>query len=425
MELKRLLHTIFGTCIVYPELRFVLFDLEVPAEYDAAKKIILRTETPDNAILELQKAGYDTSKFLEIVLSNDVQALEEVVTQYKDMVMKEKIRQKLNSMLEQYEQLTTEEILRQMEGMQSQAGGKGQIIPVAELTYDLGHELTRVRERGNISILLVSDLVSGLLGGEFVVVAARPSVGKSAFLLSNALRYAREGIPVGIISLEMTETSMLARLALKYVPEVFRHKSLYASFVNMPEETFAVVLNAFVNEFSKYPIFFAKPASNDLIHIETLIRQLVQRTKCKIVFVDYLQLISASGASRVEQVTKISNRLKFLAKSLGIILIVASQLNRESEKKADKRPSLAELRESGAIEQDADVVILLWRPNKDQTGDEISDEEDDIINGDDLKKHREYTVAIVAKQRNGAVGEVELWFDFQMQEFIPFREVKR
>jgi len=425
MELKRLLHTIFGTCIVYPELRFVLLDLEVPAEYDAAKKIILRTETHDNAILELQKAGYDTSKFLEIVLSNDVQALEEVVTQYKDMVMKEKIRQKLNSMLEQYEQLTTEEILRQMEGMQSQAGGKGQIIPVAELTYDLGHELTRVRERGNISIPLISDLVSGLLGGEFVVVAARPSVGKSAFLLSNALRYAREGIPVGIISLEMTETSMLARLALKYVPEVFRRKSLYASFVNMPEETFAVVLNAFVNEFSKYPIFFAKPASNDLIHIETLIRQLVQRTKCKIVFVDYLQLISASGASRVEQVTKISNRLKFLAKSLGIILIVASQLNRESEKKADKRPSLAELRESGAIEQDADVVILLWRPNKDQTGDEISDEEDDIINGDDLKKHREYTVAIVAKQRNGAVGEVELWFDFQMQEFIPFREVKR
>ncbi len=208
-------------------------------------------------------------------------------------------------------------------------------------------------------ISLLDKLNGGLRPGDLVVIGARPSVGKSAFMGHMALHLAQQGHPVGLISLEMKDVRIAARMAALHsgVPHWQIDRGRFAT----PAQRQAVVDS--VQQLAAMPIYLSQSTRVTVHDIKARARKLHKKHGLRILFIDYLQLIESTlrDASREQQVATISRALKVLAMDLNIPIVLLAQLNRESERRTDKRPGLADLRESGAIEQDADVVMLLHR----------------------------------------------------------------
>jgi replicative DNA helicase len=252
-------------------------------------------------------------------------------------------------------------------------------------------------------------LLEGISPGELVIVAARPGVGKTALLLSAAINMAKEGIKVGIISLEMHPLLIVARVLSNVctIPiSAFRNRPISDKLAQEVEER----LKGFPIEnliiFNKIP--------HTIEAIAGCVEEAVRRgARC--VMIDYLQLIGISTSYSREdrrdlELGYITSRLKRLAVDKDIAIILASQLNRMSEQRGDKRPMLADLRDSGSIEQDADIVMLLFRPE---------------MYG--IKTYRDGTPTenicevIVAKHRNGALGVAKLYFS---KPYVRFHSVE-
>lgn len=408
------LRSVFGTLILFPRRRFILLDMEVPSEYEQLKRLFLSWEGAQELLVkQIQDLGFDPFLFLDNAITED--GLEELVELYKDRYARYKLVEELQGLLKQTQEDTIEQIKRKTQDILHRFDSSvvNQQTMEEALTEFL-KEITQLKETGGLKLPLVDDIVPTLLGGELVVVAARPSVGKTAFLLSLAEEWASKGVPVGIVSVEMPESALIARMLAKFVPDDSKKASLYQGFLDMSNEEFRNVYKKAFSQLSELPIYFAKLKNNSLGHIEANMRELINLFDVKVILVDYLQLIHAPGGSRVEEVSRISNGFKFFAKSTNVTVVLASQLNRESEKRENKRPTMAELRESGAIEQDADIILLMWRPNRDRPIDEIDPH--------NYETWREYTEVIVAKQRNGTVGNLYLWFDMKNQRFIKYQD---
>ncbi len=238
-----------------------------------------------------------------------------------------------------------------------------------------------------------SDLdkkIAGWIPGDLVVVAARPSAGKTALALEFARHQAEEGNALLIFSLEMSRTSLVQRLACR-VADVNLHK-FRSGHLSREEQGRLLVA---MGKISEYPIWIADPPSMRAIEIRWKIRTLAQRIKPALVIVDYLQLLRAKAENRTQAVTEISMQLKAAARELGEIckgtLIAVSQLARIP---GGERPQLLHLRESGQIEQDADTVLLL----SDQGNVELG-------------QSTPWTKVLdIAKQRNGPTGLVRFTF---------------
>jgi replicative DNA helicase len=194
----------------------------------------------------------------------------------------------------------------------------------------------------------------GLKDSELIIVAARPSIGKSAVALQIAENAATMGYPIGIFSLEMSGESLAQRIISgasgKTNVEIMEGRCDIDELYNNTERI------------SKLPIYIDETASVVMIELRAKIRRLIMQKGIKLVIVDYLQLMTGDGQSREQEVSSISRGLKLIAKDLNIPIIALSQLSRKCEERADKRPMLSDLRDSGAIEQDADVVWFLYRP---------------------------------------------------------------
>jgi len=247
----------------------------------------------------------------------------------------------------------------------------------------------------------LDKLTSGLHGGEMIVIAARPSVGKTSLAMNIAEHVAvDQRLPVAVFSLEMTAESLVmrmlcsrARVNLRYVREGF-----------LAERDFPKLTGA-AGKLMSAPLFLDDSAGLSILQLRARARRLAQQHGIKLFVVDYLQLLhstSRRAENRQQEIADISNGLKALAKELDVPVLVLSQLNRDVEKRgAGEAPRLSDLRESGAIEQDADVVGLLYRASREE--DEGSEEQDTVpVN------------LLIAKQRNGPTGEVSLTF------FKPF-----
>jgi replicative DNA helicase len=242
----------------------------------------------------------------------------------------------------------------------------------------------------------LDELTGGFQPGDFVIIAGRPSMGKTAFALNIAENMAMRGDPVGIYSLEMSRHQLVERLlASRSGIELHRLRRMM-----LGKEHYSRLFSA-CGELQKAPIFVDDMAASTLLQIRARARRMVVKYGIKAVVVDYIQLITMGGRveSRQLEVSEISRGLKALARELNIPVICLSQLNRAPEQREGHRPRLSDLRESGSLEQDADVVALLHREDYYHAG----DEDYDASNVAEL---------IIAKQRNGPTDTIKLsWIE--------------
>jgi len=247
----------------------------------------------------------------------------------------------------------------------------------------------------------LDKLTSGLQPSELIILAARPSQGKTALALNFAENIGvRAGLPVAIFSLEMSKESLLQRLVAS-VAQIDAHKFRTG---HLGREDWRRMTEA-LGQIASAPLWIDDASSLTVVEIGAKARRLKrEKGGLALLIVDYLQLISARGrfSNRNEEVSSITRGLKGLAKELQIPVLVLSQLTRAPERD-ERRPQLADLRESGAIEQDADVVMFIYRPN--------------FFKVDALPEERDQAELLVAKQRNGPTDRVRLIFKSRQTRF--------
>jgi len=246
----------------------------------------------------------------------------------------------------------------------------------------------------------LDDMTGGFDGGDLVILAARPSMGKTAFALNIARNHAIESDGcVAVFSLEMTTRQLVLRLLMA---EAKRDLSRFRKGVFTDRDM--EELSKASEKLEKARIFIDDIGAVGMTDISAKSRRLDREQKVSLIVVDYIQLIhthSQGGSRREQEVAEISRGLKLLAKELDVPILALSQLNRGPELRPNKRPHLADLRESGAIEQDADLVMFIYR-------DEVYDE-----NSPD----QGIAEIIIAKQRNGPTGTVRLQFEGRFARF--------
>jgi replicative DNA helicase len=248
----------------------------------------------------------------------------------------------------------------------------------------------------------LDELLSGLHPSDLVILAARPSVGKTAFALDIARNAAvRHNVPVGIFSLEMSSEQIIDRMisAESYVNSwKIRTNAVHE------QADFDRIRDA-IESLSKAPIFIDDKPGNNILAMRAVARRLKREHGIGLIIVDYLQLMAPTNTknsdSMVQQVTEISRSLKSLARELEVPVLALSQLSRAVEQRGGK-PRLSDLRDSGSIEQDADVVIFIHREDK---------------NNPDSDRQNVAEI-LVEKHRNGPTGRVELHFDDKRTSFL-------
>ncbi|HMM04439.1 MAG: replicative DNA helicase [Dysgonomonas sp.] len=257
----------------------------------------------------------------------------------------------------------------------------------------------------------LDKITSGWQNSDLVIIAARPAMGKTAFVLSMAKNMAVSyGYPVALFSLEMSNVQLVNRLIVNTC-EIPGEKIKNGQLLPYEWEQ----LDFKIKELYDAPLYIDDTPSLSVFELRTKARRLVREHGIKMIIIDYLQLMNASGmnyGSREQEVSMISRSLKGLAKELNIPIIALSQLNRGVEGRAGaegKRPQLSDLRESGAIEQDADMVCFIHRPEYYKI---LEDDKGNSLIG--------LAEIIIAKHRNGATGDVLLRFK---SEFARFQNI--
>ncbi len=249
----------------------------------------------------------------------------------------------------------------------------------------------------------LDEKTSGFQNGDFIVIAGRPSMGKTAFALNIATFAAvKNNVPVAIFSLEMSAENLVQRILCSEAGVNLRNLRR-----NILSDEDWVNLVTAVGNLDRAPIYIDDSASLTMLELKTKARRLKIDCDIKLLIVDYLQLITGTTTSkqisRQQEISEISRALKALAKELDLPVVVVSQLSRMPEHRVgDHRPRLADLRESGAIEQDADVVIFIYR-------EEVYDRDKPEVKG--------RAEIDIAKQRNGPTGRIELGFQEDFTRF--------
>src|SRR5437870_7660744 len=293
---------------------------------------------------------------------------------------------------------------------------KGQMLSMKDQVMEAIESIEKLYERkGGITgistgFVEFDRMTSGMHGAEMIVIAARPSMGKTALVMNIAEHVAvQEKLPVGVFSLEMSSQQLVqrllcsrARVNLQKVRDGFLAERDFPS------------LTAAASKLAEAKIFIDDSAGLSILELRAKARRLRAQQDVQLLIVDYLQLLRSTSRraqdNRQLEISEISAGLKGLAKELKIPIIVVAQLNRQPEARSGGRPRLSDLRESGSIEQDADLVGLLVRP-------EIHEEVEEARV--EMAGEAEF---IIAKQRNGPVGEIPLTF---LKEFTRFEDRAR
>ena len=291
------------------------------------------------------------------------------------------------------------------------------LIPINNLVSDVYEQISdRYKNKDKKSgvesgFYDLDEMTNGFQKGNLIILAARPAMGKTAFALNiaqnAALRYNKT---IAIFSLEMSKDELVQRLMCSEA-EV---ESQRLRSGNMQASDWEKLVDA-MNVLDSAPIYIDDTPGCSLTDIRAKCRRLAMADKnLSMVIIDYLQLMETSGreTDRNQQISQISRGLKILAKELNIPIIALSQLSRATEQRQDKRPIMSDLRDSGSIEQDADIVMFIYRgeyyASKAQTGEEEAAE---------IAKNKGEAEIIIAKQRSGPTGTVELLFQNTITKF--------
>lgn len=286
---------------------------------------------------------------------------------------------------------------------------RSSFVPIGDMIKDTLKTVERLYERKELVTGVptgfkdLDKLTAGLQPSDLIVVAGRPSMGKTALCLNLATYAAFAGVGVALFSLEMAKEQLVLRMLCSEAR--VDNSKVRAGYLG--ERDFPKLANA-AGRLHEAPIYIDDSPAISVLELRAKARRLVRDREKKVglVVVDYLQLMRGVGTApnREQEISEISRSLKALAKELSVPVIAISQLNRRVEERADKRPMMADLRESGAIEQDADVIAFIYR--------------DDVYN----LKSQDKGIAeiIVAKQRNGPIDTVRLAF---LNEFTRFEDL--
>ncbi len=245
-------------------------------------------------------------------------------------------------------------------------------------------------------------MTAGLHAGDLVIVAGRPSMGKTSFAMNIAEHIAiSAALPVAIFSMEMSAE----QLSFRMISSLGRVNQSHLRTGNFSDEDWHRI-NSAVSVMSGAKVFIDDTPALNPTEVRARSRRLKREHGLGLIVVDYLQLmqVSGSGENRATEISEISRSLKALAKELSLPVIALSQLNRSVEQRTDKRPVMSDLRESGAIEQDADLIAFIYR--------------DEVYNKDTLRKG--IADIIIAKQRNGPIGDIQLTFLGEYTKFESF-----
>ena len=285
---------------------------------------------------------------------------------------------------------------------------------IKDLVYDT---YAKIEERYNNKDTLtgvptafydLDTITNGLQKSDLIILAARPAMGKTSFALNIAQNVAlKANVPVAIFSLEMSKEQLVQRLLCSEA-EVDTQRLKTGNMQSKDWEKLAVAMD----KFSQAPIYIDDTAGVTITDLRAKCRRLAMaEKKLGLIVIDYLQLIEGTGREdRMQQISSISRGLKILAKELNVPIIALSQLSRAVEGRTDKRPMLSDLRESGSIEQDADIVVFIYR---DEYYRNTNDEEE----MSEKAANKGEAEIIIAKHRNGPVGTVKLLFQSNITKF--------
>jgi replicative DNA helicase len=274
------------------------------------------------------------------------------------------------------------------------------IEPLGQIAAEVYDQLEhRARKGIETKFWDLDDLLYGLQDGDLIVVAGRPSMGKTAFAMNIVQQIAQQHLPCVVFSLEMSKQQLALRMlcSLSNVNQERVRKG------NLGHDEYQSLAKT-VMQIRKLPIFVDDSPQLTILDLRTKARRLRHEQGIRCIMVDYMQLMHNPGPdSRVQQIAEISRGLKAIARELKVPVIALSQLNRASEQREGHKPRMSDLRESGSIEQDADVVMLLHR--------------EDYYHGEEDYQKTNVTEVIIAKQRNGPTGSVNLIFDGSTSTF--------
>jgi replicative DNA helicase len=253
----------------------------------------------------------------------------------------------------------------------------------------------------------IDQMTSGLQSGDLVIIAARPSMGKTALALNIAEHVAVDnGLPVAIFSMEMSSTQLAMRM-LGSIARVDQHKMRTGK---LNDKEWGDLSDAMA-KLHETPLFIDEGGALTALEVRARARRLKrQYSKLGLIVIDYLQLMAASshGENRATEISEISRSLKAMAKELDVPVVALSQLNRAVDQRPDRRPVMSDLRESGAIEQDADVIMFIYR---------------EVVYKPDLPEdQRGLAEVIIGKQRNGPIGTIKLTFLGQHTRFENYQD---
>ena len=422
---RALIGGIFYNQDLFDEIRDIVkkedfYKVEHSAIYEAIEKVYSDSKGVD-AILIDEEIKKSNSKNKEEILQILSDILDEITSsynllEYANLIKEKAMLRRLGNVGAEITQLAyndirpAEDIIDIAESMVlnlSKKILKNSIVDMKTAGVDEIMRMERVSDnRGktlgiSTGFIDLDRMTSGLNNSDLIILAARPAMGKTAFALNLALNAGKEQKNVLVFSLEMPAQQLYQRL-LSIESGIPQHK---LKNVYLEEDEWTKLTVATLN-LSKTSIFVADLPYTNVLEIRSYARKMKSQKKLDLIIIDYLQLINGTGRggsefSRQQEISDISRSLKGLARELDVPVIALSQLSRAVESRVDKRPMLSDLRESGAIEQDADIVAFLYREEY-----YIPETENKGI-----------TELIIGKHRNGATGTVKLNF---LSEFTKF-----
>ncbi|MDA3907718.1 MAG: replicative DNA helicase [Sulfurimonas sp.] len=413
-------------------------DFYLPAHQDifGAMTLLLQKDQPideefiKKELIKIKK--FDEQVMIEILSANPISNTKAYVEEIKDKSLK----RHLLTLTTEIKRVTVEEELPSAEVIDivekklyeiTQDNQTSDFKDSPQMTYDTMEYIKEMKARGN-SVLVGVDtgfhelnkMTTGFGKGDLVIIAARPAMGKTSFILNTVNSLIMQGKGVAFFSLEMPAEQLMLRLLSVQTSIPLQQLRLG----DMNDDQWSS-LNGAIDKMNSAKLFVDDQGSLNINQLRSKLRKLKnQHPEIEIAVIDYLQIMQGIGnQDRHIQVSEISRGLKMLARELEMPVVALSQLNRGLESRNDKRPMLSDIRESGSIEQDADIILFVYRDDvylykEEKEREKAAKAEGKEFTSEYIEKEEEDAEIIIGKQRNGPTGHVKLVFQKKLTRFV-------
>jgi replicative DNA helicase len=413
-------------------------DFYLPAHQDIFYTMILlmqKDEPIDEEFIKkelIKIKKFDEQVMLEILSTNPISNTKAYVNEIKDKSLK----RHLLTLTTEIKRVTVEEELPSAEVVDivekklyeiTQDNQTSDFKDSPTMTYDTMEYIKEMKARGN-SVLVGVDtgfhelnkMTTGFGKGDLVIIAARPAMGKTSFILNTVNSLINQGKGVAFFSLEMPAEQLMLRLLSVQTSIPLQQLRLG----DMNDDQWSSLYSA-IDQMNGSKLFVDDQGSININQLRSKLRKLKnQHPEIEIAVIDYLQIMQGVGSQdRHLQVSEISRGLKMLARELDMPIVALSQLNRGLESRNDKRPMLSDIRESGSIEQDADIILFVYRDDvylykEEKEREKAAKAEGKEFISEYVEKEEEDAEIIIGKQRNGPTGHVKLVFQKKLTRFV-------